>query len=546
MINMGRYDYIVVGAGSAGCVLANRLSADPRRKVLLLEAGGKDTYPWIHVPVGYFKTISNPRTDWCSITEPVPGLNGRQVKWPRGKVLGGTSSINGLVYIRGQAADYNAWSDAGCVGWRFDEVLRFFTKAEDQERGANNFHGIGGPLAVTDMKYRRALCDAYVRAAEELQIPTNDDFNGPSQEGAGYFQLTTRNGFRCSAAAAYLRPARRRSNLRIMTESYVRRIVLSNRIVRKIEFLRGTTECEAEVNNEIILSAGTIGSPQILELSGIGRPQELKSHGIDVIHELSGVGENLQDHLQVRNTYLCTKPTLNNEVNNPLRRIIMALQYAFLRQGPMTVGAGQVAIFTRSSPNINRPDIQFHILPFSASVPGQTLDHFPGFMASICQLRPKSRGRVSLASSNIADQPKIQPNYLSDSSDQRVQIDGLRVSRRLAATSALRPYVARELAPDSSIIGDDELLDWIRMHAVSIFHPVGTCKMGIDNTAVVDHRLRVRGIRGLRVADGSIMPTLVSGNTNGPIIMIGEKAADMILEEADAAASLEVIPTINN
>ncbi|HKU96849.1 MAG TPA: choline dehydrogenase [Vineibacter sp.] len=534
MKSLGTYDYIIVGAGSAGCVLANRLSADPRHKVLLLEAGGRDTNPWIHIPAGYFKTIGNRHTDWCDETEPVPGLNGRRLRWPRGKVLGGTSSINGLVYVRGQSADYDAWQDRGCAGWSFADVLPYFRKAEDQERGAGDYHGVGGPLAVSNMRHRRALCDAYIAAAQELQIPANDDFNGRSQEGAGYFQLTMRNGFRCSAAVAYLRPARRRANLRIVTGAVVERLCFDGRRVCGVTARLPDGLATAVADGEVILSAGTVGSPQLLELSGIGRPDELAGLGIAVHQAAPEVGENLQDHLQVRNTYLCARPTLNNDVNDLWRRILIALDYGLRRRGPMTMSAGQVAIFTRSTPAADRPDIQFHILPFSASAPGQGLDRFPAFMASICQLRPHSRGRVALRSADPLQAPAIQPNYLAAEHDRQVQIASVRLSRRLAATAALRPFIVRELTPGPTIDSDADILAWVREYAVSIFHPVGTCRMGSDAASVVDTRLRVRGVDGLRIADGSVMPTLVSGNTNAPIIMIGEKAADMILEDRRA------------
>ena len=531
---IGTFDYIVVGAGSAGCVVANRLSADPRNNVLLLEAGGRDTNPWIHIPAGYFKTIGNKRTDWCDETEPVPGLNGRRLRWPRGKVLGGTSSINGLVYIRGQAADYDAWQQYGCAGWSFTDVLPYFKKAEDQERGADEYHGVGGPLAVSNMRHRRALCDAYIAAAQELQIPANGDFNGGSQEGAGYFQLTMRNGLRCSAAVAYLRPARRRANLRIMTDACVERLAFDGKRACGVIIRQPDGLAIAHVGSEVVLCAGTAGSPQILELSGIGRPDELARLGIAVRQASHDVGENLQDHLQVRNTYLCSRPTLNNDVNDVWRKLLIALDYGLRRRGPMTMSAGQVAIFTRSTPAVDRPDIQFHVLPFSASAPGRGLDRFPAFMASICQLRPQSRGRMTLRSADPSQPPAIQPNYLAADLDRQVQVASVRLSRRLAACAALRPFIVRELAPGPTIDSDADILDWVREYAASIFHPVGTCRMGSDTASVVDTRLRVRGVDGLRIADGSIMPSLVSGNTNAPIIMIGEKAADMILEDRRA------------
>ena len=527
-----QYDYIVVGAGSAGCVLANRLSAIPTNRVLLIEAGPRDSYPWIHIPVGYFKTMHNPRTDWCLVTEPDPGLNGRSLAWPRGRVLGGSSSINGLLYIRGQAADYNQWRQLGCTGWSYDDVLPLFRASEDQERGADAFHGAGGPLSVSNMRVRRDVCDAYIAAAEELGIPRNDDFNGPVQEGAGYFQLTARNGRRCSAAVAYLRPARNRPNLEIVTGALVHRLVIQNRravgVVYSVAGQTQTSRCRGEV----ILSAGAIGSPHLLELSGIGRGSVMQACGIEPVHELPGVGENLQDHLQARAVFRSTQPTLNDDVNNPIRKVMIGLEYALFRRGPMSMGASQACIFARTHPSLELPDVQFHIQPLSADKPGDGLHRYSAFTASVCQLRPESRGRVQLRSADPHHPPAIYPNYLATLTDQQTLVAGMRLSRRLAETSALRPFVVEELQPGLAYQTDEELLEFARNNATTIYHPVGTCKMGIDPLAVVDPQLRVRGIDGLRVADASIMPTLISGNTNAPAIMIGEKAAAMILDTA--------------
>jgi choline dehydrogenase len=528
-----RYDYIVVGAGSAGCVLANRLSADPSVRVLLLEAGGRDWNPWLHIPVGYFKTMHNPNTDWCYRTEPDPGLNGRSIAWPRGKVLGGSSAINGLLYVRGQPQDYDHWRQLGNVGWSWDDVLPYFKRSEDQERGADPFHGTGGPLAVSNMRIRREICDAYIRAAQELGIPARDDFNGEQQEGAGYFQLTARNGWRCSAATAFLRPAMRRRNLRVVTRALAHRVVLEGRRAVGVVYAHGDRTVVAAAGREVILAAGAISSPHLLELSGIGRGPVLQKLGIAVAHVLPGVGENLQDHLQARAIYRCPRPiTLNDEVNVWWRRILIGVEFALRRTGPMTMGASQLAIFARTRPDLETPDVQFHIQPLSSDNPGEGLHRFSAFTASVCQLRPESRGTIEPRTPDPRDYPAIRPNYLATPADRATLVAGMRLSRRLAQTRALSPYVAEEVRPGPAIVSDEALLDHARDTAATIYHPAGTCRMGADPLAVVDARLRVHGIERLRVVDASIMPTLTSGNTNAPVIMIAEKAADMIREDA--------------
>ncbi|MCC6469278.1 MAG: choline dehydrogenase [Alphaproteobacteria bacterium] len=530
-----QYDYIIVGAGSAGCVLANRLSADPAVRVLLLEAGGRDWNPWLHIPVGYFKTMHNPRTDWCHKTEPGPGLNGRSIAWPRGKVLGGSSAINGLLYVRGQPQDYDHWRQLGNVGWSWDDVLPYFKRSEDQERGADDFHGTGGPLAVSNMRIRREICDAYIRAAQELGIPARDDFNGAEQEGAGYFQLTARNGLRCGTASAFLRPARRRQNLTVVTRALAHRVTLRDRCAAGVVYDAGGRIVTASARREVILSAGAISSPHLLELSGIGRGPVLQKLGIAVQHDLPGVGENLQDHLQARAIYRCPLPiTLNDEVNVWWRRMLMGVEFALRRTGPMTMGASQLAIFARTRRDLETPDVQFHIQPLSADNPGEGLHRFSAFTASVCQLRPESRGSIRPKSPDPAAYPAIHPNYLATLTDQATLVAGMKLSRRLAATAALSPYVAEELRPGPKVVTDDELLNNARETGATIYHPVGTCKMGDDPSAVVDARLRVHGVARLRVVDGSVMPTLTSGNTNAPIIMIAEKASDLIREDARA------------
>jgi len=529
------YDYIIVGAGSAGCVLANRLSADPATRVLLLEAGGRDWNPWIHVPVGYFKTMHNPGTDWCYKTEPDKGLNGRRLDWPRGKVLGGSSSINGLLYIRGQKEDYDQWRQLGNTGWSYDDVLPYFIRSEDQERGADDYHGVGGPLAVSNMRIRRELCDKFIEAAGELGIPPSDDFNGAAQEGAGYFQLTARNGRRCSTAVGYLKPAKRRPNLTVVTHAQTERVLFDGRRAVGVAYRRKGRSLEARCRGEVILSAGAIGSPQILLLSGVGPGAQLQAFDIPVLHDLPGVGRNLQDHLQVRMVFKTRDPiTMNDQVHNPLKKMLMGLDYIFFRRGPLTMGASQVCVFARTTPEAATPDIQFHLQPLSADKPGEGLHRFSAFTSSTCQLRPESRGVIELRSPFARDYPAIHPNYLATVKDQQVTVAGMKLSRAIAATNTLAPLIESELSPGIEAASDAQLLEAARNISQTIYHPVGTCKMGPDETAVVDERLRVRGLQGLRVVDASIMPTLVSGNTNAPTIMIAEKASDMILADSRA------------
>jgi choline dehydrogenase len=525
-------DYIVVGAGSAGCVLANRLSADGRNQVLLLEAGGRDTNPWIHVPVGYFKTMHDPKLDWCYRTEPDEKLAGRQIQWPRGKVLGGSSSLNGLLYVRGQREDYDRWAELGNEGWSFEEVLPYFKKSEDQERGASEYHGVGGPLKVSDLRLRRPIADHFIKAAQEIGIPYNEDYNGERQEGVGYFQQTAYKGFRWSTAKGFLRPAMKRTNIRVETGAQTLRIVFEGKRAVAVEYLQGGERRIARARREIVLSAGAIGSPQILQLSGVGPAEVLQRAGVPVVHALPGVGRNLQDHLQVRLVFKTRERTLNDEVNSPLRKLWIGLQYIFSRTGPLTLAASQVAIFTRSSAEVERPDIQFHMQPLSADKPGEGAHPFSAFTASVCQLRPWSRGHLEIRSPDPLRYPAIHANYLDDERDHPVVIGGVKVARRIAQADALRPHIISEFVPGAHFASDAELLEAARRHSQSIYHPAGTCKMGCDGQAVVDARLRVHGLSGLRVADASIMPELVSGNTNAPTIMIGERAADMILADA--------------
>tara|TARA_R110002020_G_scaffold36937_24_gene111518 strand:+ start:2412 stop:4013 length:1602 start_codon:yes stop_codon:yes gene_type:complete len=527
-----RADYVIVGAGSAGCVIANRLSADPSVRVILIEAGGRDSNPWLHVPVGYFKTMHNPSVDWCYRTEPDPGLNGRSLEWPRGKVLGGSSSLNGLLYVRGQPQDYDRWRQMGLEGWSWSDVLPLFKRSESQERGGDDFHGTDGPLAVSNMRLVRPICDAWVEAAEAIGYPFNPDYNGATQEGVGYFQLTARNGRRCSAAVAFLRPVLDRPNLQIVTRAHVCRVVTEDGWATGVEFKDpdGTLRL-AVAEGEVILSAGAIGSPQILMLSGIGAAEHLAEHGIRPVLDLPGVGQNLQDHLQARLVYKCNEPTLNDEVRSLVGRGRIALEYALFRTGPMTMAASLATGFLRTDDRLETPDIQFHVQPWSADSPGEGVHPFSAFTMSVCQLRPESRGTIRLRSADPGDHPAIHPNYLATETDRQTVVAGIRIARRIAEASPLREKIAAQYRPEPGIDDDDGLLEWARNTATTIYHPTGTCKMGTGGDAVVDARLRVRGIRGLRVADCSIMPEIVSGNTNAPAIMIGEKASDMIVAD---------------
>ncbi|MCP1676963.1 choline dehydrogenase [Natronocella acetinitrilica] len=528
-------DYVVVGAGSAGCVLANRLSADGKYTVLLLEAGPKDHNLWIHVPIGYGKTIRHKVLNWCYNTEPDENLHSRSMFWPRGKVLGGSSSINGLIYIRGQHEDFDRWESLGNTGWGWSDVLPYFRRSEDQQRGADAFHGAGGPLTVSDVNEKHELVEAFIAAGQEVGFPRNDDFNGPQQEGLGYFQLTTRNARRCSTARAFLKPIAKRPNLSVETNALCTRLELEGAKVTGLRFQQGGSETRVAVRREVILAAGAINSPQILELSGIGDPEVLRPLGVEIVHALPGVGANLQDHLQIRVMARCRKPvTTNDDLNSFVRRMKIGMRYVFLRKGPLAVGVNQAGGFVKTRPTVDRPDIQFHFGTLSMDKTGTAVHDFSGFTISACQLRPDSRGSVHIKSADPTAYPGIYPNYLSAPRDREVMVDGVRVCRQLLATEAMREYVEAEHAPGVEVQSDDEILDFLRRESTTIYHPVGTCRMGQaqEVDAVVSDRLKVHGITGLRIADASIMPEIVSGNTNAAAIMIGEKASDMILEDA--------------
>ena len=532
------YDFIIVGGGTAGCLLANRLSANPRRSVLLIEAGLRDDYHWIHIPVGYLYCIGNPRTDWMFHTEPDPGLNGRSLRYPRGKVLGGCSSINGMIYMRGQARDYDQWATlTGDEAWRWSECLPHFKRHEDHWRGGDELHGAGKEWRVEKQRLSWEILDAFAAAAREAGIPATDDFNRGNNEGVGYFEVNQHGGIRWNTSKAFLRPVLRRDNLQVWTGALVSRVLLDEGRAVGVEVLpiQGGAPMQVRARREVVLAAGAVGTPQILQLSGIGPGALLNEFGIPVQHELPGVGENLQDHLQIRAVFeVQGVKTLNTIANSLLGKAGIALEYALKRSGPMSMAPSQLGAFTRSSPGLTWPNVEYHVQPLSLDAFGEPLHRFNAFTASVCTLNPTARGHVRIRSARPQDAPRILANYLSTSEDRQVAADSLRLTRRIAAMPALAKYQPREVKPGVQYQSDADLARLAGDIGTTIFHPVGTCRMGADGDplAVVDARLRVRGVPGLRIADASVMPTITSGNTNSPTLMIAERAAEWLLADA--------------
>lgn len=528
-----RFDYIIVGAGTAGCVLANRLSQDPSKQVLLLEAGKKDNYFWIDVPVGYLYTIGNPRTDWCFETEAEAGLNGRSIGYARGKVLGGCSSINAMIYMRGQQSDYDHWAALGNSGWGWQDVLPVFRRSESYQHGADDFHGGNGELRVEERRVNWEILDAWRDAAEECGIPKIDEFNRGDNFGNAYFQMNQRNGKRWSAVRAFLDPIKGRSNLTILTEASVREICFDDNPIEPtatgVKVRHDGHEQLFHANNEVILAAGAIASPQLLQLSGIGASEVLHKHDIQTLIELPGVGENLQDHLQIRTIYSVDNTvTLNQRARTPWGMALMGLEYFLRKTGPLTMPPSQLGAFAKSDPSQSTANIEWHVQPLSLDKFGSPLHKYNAITPSVCNVRPTSRGQISLRDRNPDSAPLIQPNYLSTAEDRATAVAGLKFTREIMAAPALAPFAPHELKPGAHLITDDDLAQAAGDLGTTIFHPVGTCKMGKDSMAVVDDQLRVRGVHRLRVVDASIMPTITSGNTNAPTVMIAEKGADFI------------------
>jgi choline dehydrogenase len=533
------YDYIIIGAGSAGCVLANRLSADPNNKVLLLEAGGKDSNIWIHVPAGFMRTLNNPKMNWCFQTEPEDNVHGRSIVIPRGKVVGGSSSINGMLYVRGNPLDFNVWAQLGNRGWSYDDVLPYFKKAENFERGGTDVRGSGGPLNVCDMVERHELMDAFIEAGKECGYEANPDYNNGVQDGFGYYQVTQRNGRRESCATAYLDPVRGRPNLHVEINAIARRILFEGKRAVGVAYSVGNEMREAWAGGSVILSAGAVQSPQVLELSGVGRPEILKANGIEVTHELQGVGENYRDHYAARINWRVKNSITLNESTRGIRLVGEVLKYAFMRRGDLTYTAGVGHGFMRTRPELETPDVQFFFAPASfGSAETRLLEDKPGMTIGVYQCRPESQGSIHIQSADVNKAPAIRPNFLADTLDQETLVAGIRLARMVGGeTKALEKFRESEMSPGADKQSDAELLDYARATGATTYHPMGTAKMGTDPMAVVDDRLRVHGLEGLRVIDASVMPTMPSGNINAPVIMVAEKGAAMILEDAKQSSS---------
>ena len=532
---MENFDYIIIGAGSAGCVLANRLSANPNNKILLLEAGGKDTNPWIHIPGGYFKTMHNPNTDWCFKTEKEPNCDNREMVYPRGKTLGGSSSINGMLYIRGQSNDYNYWRQLGNVGWSWEDVLPYFKKSEDFQFGENEFHGSGGPIKVEKIRSTFKVLDLFLDAAEEFGYKRTEDFNSGNNEGMGYFPFTIKNGFRCSTAVGYLNPIKKRKNLKVVIKAHTKNIEFENKKAVGVNYWQDDKLVNVKANKEIILSAGTIGSPQILQVSGIGPGDLLKNNNVEVLKNHPGVGANLTDHLMLRPVYkIKNLETLNDIYYSTIKKIKTGLQFLFLRKGPLTVGASYVCGFIKSDSSLETPNLQFHVSPASTDLLGKSSLHkFPAFTPTITNVRPTSRGSIEIKSSDTRTSPKIKMNYLSTDEDREIAGKSIKIVRDIVMNSkAYRDYYPEELRPGINITDNETLAVEAGKFANTIFHPVSTCRMGNDENAVVNDRLVAHGLENLRIVDASVMPHITSGNTNAPTIMIAEKASDMIIEDS--------------